>query len=145
MNDVNEIQIGGAHYRAAVQHWDFAELNGLGYLEGCATKYATRGRKKHVYSRLVRIVTRLVGFPLPTPLEDYEKAIHFVKKAQALYLSGHKKPRKGRVVVPVPEFAQANGLTPIEAKVVRGLTYWKTAEDLQAVIELLEDMAEAER
>ena len=128
MSDVNNKQVGGDHYRSKVQHWDYVELNGLGYLEGCATKYATRNRKKH-----------------EDPTQDLEKAVHYAEKAQALHLAGLKRPRvSGRNAVPlritVEEFAEANNLTSNEEQVVRILTFWQDAADLQTAIELIQDM-----
>lgn len=123
MSDVNNKQVGGDHYRSKVQHWDYVELNGLGYLEGCATKYATRNRKKH-----------------EDPTQDLEKAVHYVEKAQALYLAGFKVPRSGLLRITVEEFAEANGLTSNEEQVVRILTFWQDAADLQTAIELIQDM-----
>lgn len=123
MSDVNNKQVGGDHYRSKVQHWDYVELNGLGYLEGCATKYATRNRKKH-----------------EDPTQDLEKAVHYVEKAQALHLAGFKVPRSGPLRITVEEFAEANGLTSNEEQVVRILTFWQDAADLQTAIELIQDM-----
>lgn len=123
MSDVNSKQIGGDHYRAPIQHWDFVEYNGIGYLEGCATKYATRNRKKH-----------------EDPTQDLEKAIHYVEKAQALFLAGVKKPRTAHLTIPVEDFAWANGLTAQEEQVVRILAFWQDAADFQDAIELIEDM-----
>ena len=40
-------QVGGDHYRAEFQHWDWAAETQLGYLEGNATKYVARWRKKN--------------------------------------------------------------------------------------------------
>jgi hypothetical protein len=58
----NEIQHGGDHYKGAeFQHWDLISQNHIGYLEGCATKYASRWRKKN-------------------GVEDLKKAIHYVDK-----------------------------------------------------------------
>jgi len=58
----NERQEGGDHYKAAkVQHWDLVAQNRVGYLEGNATKYLTRWRKKN-------------------GLEDLKKALHYVDK-----------------------------------------------------------------
>lgn len=37
-------QVGGDHYQAPVQHWDWAQY--IGYLEGCATKYFGRHADK---------------------------------------------------------------------------------------------------
>ena len=57
----NERQVGGTHYQAEIQHWDYVLANGLGYLEGQITKYVTRWRKKG-------------------GVEDLEKARHYLEK-----------------------------------------------------------------
>ena len=120
---VNEKQVGGEHYRSRCQHWDYVELNGLRYTEGCATKYATRNRKKH-----------------EDPRQDLEKAIHYVEKVQDLYRNGVLLPRPATVVITPEEFAAANGLTEDEAEVVRILTFWESDPELTAAINLLRKM-----
>ena len=90
---VNDKQVGGEHYRSKIQHWDYAELNGLRYTEGCATKYATRNRRKGQQR------------------QDLEKAIHYVEKVQDMYRNGVLLPRPAPVVITPEEFANANGLT----------------------------------
>jgi hypothetical protein len=120
---VNEKQVGGEHYRSHVQHWDYVEQNGLRYTEGCATKYATRNRKKH-----------------EDPAQDLEKAIHYVEKVQDLYRNGFLLPRSAPVVITPEEFAAANGLTEDEAEVVRLLTFWESDPELTAAINLLRRM-----
>jgi len=57
----NDRQVGGDHWQAEYQHWDFVGDIGLGYLGGCATKYVFRWRNKN-------------------GLVDLEKAIHYVEK-----------------------------------------------------------------
>jgi hypothetical protein len=58
----NLTQVGGEHYRRQkIQHWDFVVANGLGYLEGCATKYICRHREKN-------------------GKQDLLKAIHYIQK-----------------------------------------------------------------
>ena len=57
----NEMQVGGDHYRSSLQHWDVVTLYNVPYLEGCASKYVSRWRKKN-------------------GLQDLEKALHFVTK-----------------------------------------------------------------
>ncbi len=120
---VNEKQVGGEHYRSPIQHWDYVELNGLRYTEGCATKYITRNRKKH-----------------ENPRQDIEKAIHYVEKIQDLYRNGILQPRSAPVVVTSEAFAAANGLTGDEAEVVRLLTYWKSESEITAALNLLRKM-----
>ena len=120
---VNEKQVGGDHYRAPIQHWDYVEYNGLRYLEGCATKYVTRSRKKH-----------------EDPRQDLEKAIHYVEKIQDLYRNGVLLPRPAPVVITPGDFAAANGLTEDEAELVRILTFWESDQELTAALNLLRKM-----
>ena len=47
MTTVNDIQHGGDHYRSDYQHWDLVLDMNVPYLEGCATKYICRHRKKN--------------------------------------------------------------------------------------------------
>lgn len=63
--DVNEIQIGGDHYRKDYQHWDFVCDTGMPYLLGCATKYVARHQDKN-------------------GIEDLQKSIHYLRKAEDL-------------------------------------------------------------
>lgn len=56
-----------SHYTSSFQHWDLCIKIPLGYLEGCATKYVTRWRKKdgiqdlykarHYLDKLMEIAT----------------------------------------------------------------------------------------
>lgn len=77
-NSPNDRQVGGDHYALGgdYQHWDMIELNGIGYLEGCATKYLARWKRKG-------------------GVEDLRKAEHYVEKLNALRRLG-REPR-GRV------------------------------------------------
>lgn len=76
---VNEIQIGGTHYKELpYQHWDVCDDTFCPYLLGCATKYIARWRKKG-------------------GIQDLEKAIHFIRKADEKnkdlrYVSASVKP-----------------------------------------------------
>ena len=70
----NERQVGGDHYRSRYQHWDFVEEGGLGYLEGCATKYVSRWRQKN-------------------GVQDLEKAEHYVQKLVELCRAKIVRPR----------------------------------------------------
>jgi len=120
----NERQVGGTHYKnGKCEHWDYVELNGLRYTEGCATKYATRNRKKH-----------------EDPRQDLEKAIHYVEKVHGLYRNGVLLPRSAPVVITPDAFAAANGLTEDEAEVVRILTFWESDPELTAALNLLRKM-----
>jgi len=121
---VNEKQVGGEHYRSKVQHWDYVELNGLRYTEGCATKYATRNRKKGQQR------------------QDLEKAIHYVEKVQDLHRNGYLHPRTAPMVVSLVDFVESNELTENEAEVVRILTYWEADPELTRALEILREMIE---
>lgn len=43
----NDKQVGGEHYKGAIQPWDFIVSNELGYLEGNVVKYVSRYKKKN--------------------------------------------------------------------------------------------------
>jgi lipopolysaccharide biosynthesis regulator YciM len=57
----NEIQIGGDHYKAAIEHWDFVLANDIPYMEAQIMKYLCRWKKKN-------------------GLMDLYKALHFLAK-----------------------------------------------------------------
>ena len=57
----NEKQVGGEHYKSAIQHWDYAASHEFDYFQGQITKYVTRWKKKN-------------------GLQDLEKALHFLEK-----------------------------------------------------------------
>lgn len=57
----NERQVGGEHYKAPIQHWDFVASNNLDYFQGQITKYVTRWKNKN-------------------GLQDLLKAQHFLQK-----------------------------------------------------------------
>lgn len=63
MDDVNQKQIGGDHYKkyGDLQPWDVVIAWKLGYLDGTALKYIARWRDKG-------------------GIEDIKKAIHFLEK-----------------------------------------------------------------
>src|SRR4051812_35304399 len=59
----NDIQHGGKHYKKGkFQHWDLIARNRIGYLEGCASKYASRWDSKG------------------QPIVDLEKGVHYCDK-----------------------------------------------------------------
>lgn len=57
----NDRQVGGDHYHAKVQHWDWVASNNLDYFQGQITKYVARWKDKG-------------------GLQDLEKARHFLDK-----------------------------------------------------------------
>ncbi len=83
MIKINEKQVGGDHYRCVdYQHWDFVCDARLHYLIGCATKYISRWRKKN-------------------GLEDLNKALHYIEKADIKGIRGRDLKYHG----PVCKFA----------------------------------------
>lgn len=108
----NQRQVGGDHYKnGALEHWDLIERHGIGYLEGCATKYIARWRKKN-------------------GLQDLEKADHYVQKLLELYDEGVRLPRG---VVPhqtIADFCRVNGCDAVEAGALNMLLHWSTREHL---------------
>jgi hypothetical protein len=120
---VNDRQVGGAHYRSELQHWDLIERHGVGYLEGCATKYVTRWRAKG-------------------GILDLEKADHYVEKLMALHQEGMRQPRGAVPWCHVDRFAKANGLDNTEAAVVTILCDRWNREMLQYARTLLRRLRE---
>lgn len=111
----NARQVGGTHYKAPIQHWDWAGRNGLRYLEGCATKYVVREGRK----------------PTEDPQQDLQKAAHYVEKLLELHLAGELPPRGVRTTkISDSEFASANELTKKEARFVHLMHFWANTNDL---------------
>jgi len=50
----NERQVGGKHYKNAIQHWDWAASNNLDYFQGCITKYVARWKDKNGVEDLLK-------------------------------------------------------------------------------------------
>lgn len=121
MPDANSRQVGGTHYKAAIEHWDFVEINQLGYLEGCATKYMTRSRKKGGH-------------------QDLQKALHYIEKIRDLHQRGLKRPPRDLQLISVDDFAWANGLSTLERDAVNVLATWKDDADLQLAHHLTEEL-----
>lgn len=61
--EANDYQIGGDHYKAEYQHWNWVDDIGLHYYLGNATKYITRWQKKN-------------------GAQDLRKALHYIVKAE---------------------------------------------------------------
>lgn len=114
----NDMQVGGTHYRASVQHWDVVDDYNVGYLEACATKYLTRWRSKD-------------------GVRDLRKAAHYVAKLLEKRLSASPEvlaqctPRVPLDVI--SDYLQANRLTGDEADTVQALFSWGSTSTLQLV------------
>ena len=124
--DVNEQQIGGAHYKnTKYQHRDFVILALEGrYLEGNITKYVTRWRRKN-------------------GLEDLRKAVHYLDKLIKEYTYGRVSPlfvgwRNAQHSPRV--FCDANQLTLEERMVVTTIAHWGGVDDLERARTILGGM-----
>jgi hypothetical protein len=113
-------QVGGDHYQAELQHWDVCEQYDVGYLEGNATKYMMRWRKKG------------------KPAEDLGKACSYVEKALA------DRPGQGaRRLVPGHVLAQlyrSNNTDPEDAALISLLLGSGSHEDFGRVLNRLHQM-----
>lgn len=125
MTKANEMQVGGDHYRSDYQHWDLIIATGMAYLEGQATRYIARWRKKN-------------------GLEDLKKALHYINKLEesanlglvASPLHATTEARAG-IVKEVSRFAKANNLTELEKVLIMNLAIWHNKEDINGARDLL--------
>lgn len=92
--DVNDRQVGGAHYKSKYQHWDFVVDTHQSYHQGSATAYVSRWRRKN-------------------GVEDLEKAMHYIEKCELI--GAQKIPFQ---VADVFSFAYENDLTAVEVAAV---------------------------
>jgi hypothetical protein len=123
----NDRQVGGDHYKAAdgvLQHWDLIALYGIGYLEGNATKYVSRWRKKN--GRV-----------------DLEKSLHYVDKMIELAQAGKLRPSGIVPITVIDSFVIDHWINEREAKIIEKLLRWETVDNLGdikgAILWLLND------
>lgn len=129
-------QVGGDHYETdGLEHWDYVEQMGMGYLEGCATKYICRGGKK-----------------TPNPVMDYQKGRSYLEKLLHEHSSGRRNNRclyaygKPHPPMSPEDLAGPYRLTGNGIRVVTLATYWTMASELRKAIEIVTRMIEdAER
>lgn len=114
----NDKQVGGDHYGAEFQHWDFVMACNLNYLQGNATKYVDRCYKKHADAR-----------------QDLEKAIHYLEKqiegGYAIVLHNGQQKHMRR-------YADARGLTPVQVDIIWDIVTGRFERAIHIIEELLE-------
>lgn len=117
----NERQIGGNHYKieGRIEHWDLVERYGLGYLEGCATKYIARWREKG-------------------GTQDLDKALHYIQKLIELHTEEGRVPRGIAPSKVVAEFTQAMGVH--ERGAISLLCRWDCLAHLEAARKDVSDL-----
>lgn len=127
----NDYQVGGEHYRAKFQHWDFVAVYGLGYFEGNITKYVARHPKKNKE-------------------QDIEKAMQYTRKLIELFQAGLYAPthvtfmpgKSDRYdgMSPSAYFARENGCGNDETMIINKLCRWDSLLDLIRVESLLRNI-----
>lgn len=109
----NNRQVGGEHYKAEYQHWDFVHDLDLDYWQACASKYVTRARKKN-------------------GLEDLQKAPHYLqKRAELTRANPVLRHSTHEIGIAVTKLALANNLTGKERKAVFEICngWWDSAAE----------------
>jgi hypothetical protein len=119
----NGYQVGGLHYKSSYEHWDLVVLLDQNYLEGCATAYVVRWRKKS------------------TPILDLKKALHFLNKLEEL--TQELRPARTTLLNPVEvweevqRFALANNLSALECRFLTLMSTWRGVEELEEARQVL--------
>lgn len=111
MTTANDMQVGGNHYRASLQHWDFIEDHGFGYLEAAATKYLVRYEGKN-------------------GLQDLEKARHYTVKLHELALTGKRMQRGFATFKEIEDFFMANNCNNMQRNCMEQIFRWQRPVDL---------------
>ena len=125
-------QVDGDHYSASIpdfQHWDWVECLSVPYLEGCATKYLVRWRRKDGVSGL-------------------RKAHSYVSKILQLHEAGlryARVTRDERALHFTGRLIQAYGLTEEEAELMHLVTFWLGSQDLQQALSALARLIDEQR
>ncbi len=114
-------QVGGDHYKAAYQHWDWVADTELPYLEGCATKYISRWRKKG-------------------GKQDLEKAVSYLEKLREKSPKGAGW-RHGQSNQRLMLFLTQNDLlaTP-EGQIIASVDVWFNDGDLKLIIKAIREL-----
>ncbi len=117
-------QVGGDHYSADYMHWDWAAETQLGYLEGNASKYVSRWRKKN-------------------GVEDLKKALSYVLKLVGCHNQRPLVPagfRPLRSEALLKKFEISARVEAPDMAIIRALDGWTTVTDLTTVAERLEGL-----
>lgn len=118
-------QVGGTHYSAAFQHWDWAAETGLGYLEGNASKYLARYRKKG-------------------GRQDLEKAASYLQKLLTVPGLAPARDRPGYSPERLARFTRSADLTGSrEERLIVLIDSWRTEGDLREVLRGIQELINA--
>lgn len=122
----NERQVGGDHYKSSLQHWDLVSRNNVGYLEGCATKYLTRWRRRG------------------TPRSDLEKTKHFIEKMLDLAQNTGYRPSGLVSWEEIRLYGAANRIPALDLSAITILLRWSDSSGLRAAAKLVERLLKEE-
>jgi len=119
-------QVGGDHYKAEYQHWDWVPDTGLGYLEATATKYLPRWRVKG-------------------GIQDLKKALSYIDK---LHLQLKEKPERTPCARTRPlrsdallgRYIESSKMDTNEVELTSRLDCWEFDQDLLDARDLLLEM-----
>lgn len=126
MSNANAIQVGGSHYKfGGVEHWDVIEKYRVGYLEGCASKYVLRWRRKN-------------------GLQDLCKAAHFLQKLYEVrsdmsfseYLN--RMPNVPNAVV--SRLCEDAGLCGADEQIIRHILTWQSTATIDLARRMVEEL-----
>lgn len=121
MSTANSKQVAGSHYKTTgIQHWDLVVQNEVPYLEGCATKYLTRFRKKN-------------------GLQDLEKSLHYTEKLIEVNINVKRNWDTVDAAV-LGTFLADNSVVGPEREPIRLLLNWRSANDLKVAKVWIETM-----
>ena len=132
MENPNSRQIGGDHYRAVYQHWDFVADAWLGYFEAQITKYLSRWRKKE-------------------GVKDLAKALHYYEKLKELYNQNRflrvraERPRTHALYL--NKYFECAAPSDEERKIFIALVFYRSVaelEEIPSLIEVLQERAKKE-
>lgn len=117
------LQVGGDHYSAinGYEHWDWAIDTGLGYLDGCATKYISRWWKKNGIQDLLKARTYI---------------LKMITNFDAVYALSIEPPHN--IDKLNANFQKANQLPDLEYEICCILSDWQTKDQLEFAVLLLD-------
>lgn len=119
-------QVGGTHYGTKYGHWDYCKEANAGYLEGHATKYLVRWRKKG-------------------GIQDLEKSLTFVEKI----MEGNEHTDCDRDVEQynflLERMFAENDVPALERLLIYEIFNWQTYNDLLKVHKQLRQYIESEK
>lgn len=124
MTTANSKQVGGTHYGLETfQHWDWVELNGVPYLEGCISKYVSRWVKKN-------------------GKDDLQKALHYTEKLWELVeWEGRKNFCRAQFTpLRISDMVTTYNLSKVEEDILYLCVWWDCIEDIKTIHTLIQSL-----